>query len=378
MTQGSWGVETLTPAGAGGVAVLRVSGPESLGRLGSMTTVALPAPGEVRLALLREPGADSGAAPLDEALLVGRAAWVEVHTHGSPAIVSAVTELLQVGARGRGAGSPARTLEERAELAVSTAPTASGARVLLDQAGGALRRALEDLLGADEVECKPRLVALCQEGRRSARLWTPTVVALVGPVNAGKSTLFNALVGEEQATVTARPGTTRDALGAPGELGGWPVIYVDTAGERDLASRVAAGDRGAAVEAEGQRLARRVASRAELVLDLSPLEDPASPVGADEELGRGGRIRLRSRAAEVVGADPSKWGPRGISALEDPGRARETVEAVFLERLGLGAGPAWVPGRPVPFEAEMVAGMCDLATAATVDRSALASLLSSL
>ena len=378
MTHGSSGVEPLTPTGAGGVAVLRVSGPESLGRLGSMTSVTLPAPGEVRLAMLREPGADRGAPPLDEALLVGRTESVEVHTHGSPAIVSAVTELLQAGARGHAVGAPARTLEERAEQAVATAPTASGARVLLDQAGGALRRALEDLLEADEVERRRRLAALCEVGRRSARLWTPTVVALVGPVNAGKSTLFNALVGEEQATVTARPGTTRDALGAPGELGGWPVIFVDTAGERDLRDRVAAGDRAAAVEAEGQRLARGVASRAELVIDLSPLGAPASPPGRGGDRGGGLRIGLRSRAAEELGPEPSDWGPQAISALEDPGHARRTVEALFLQRLGLGTGAAWVAGRPVPFEAAMVASMCDLATTSTVDRSALASLLASI
>lgn len=371
-------MEPLTPPGAGGVAVLRVSGPESLGRLGSMTSVALPAPGEVRLALLREPGADRGVPPLDEALLVGRAESVEVHTHGSPAIVSAVTELLQAGARGDMIKAPARALEERAELAVANAPTASGARVLLDQAGGALRRALEDLLDADEVERRRGLAALCEEGRRSARLWTPTVVALVGPVNAGKSTLFNALVGEEQATVTSRPGTTRDALGAPGELGGWPVIFVDTAGERDLRDRVAAGDRAAAVEAEGQRLARGVAARAELVFHLSPLGAQAPRPGAEDHPDSGRRMDLWSRAAEAVGPEPSDWGPQAISALEDPGHARAAVEALFLQRLGLGADAAWVPGRPVPFESEQVTSMCDLATAPTVDRSALASLLASI
>ncbi len=343
-----------------------------------MTSVALPAPGEVRLALLREPGADRGAPPLDEALLVGRAKSVEVHTHGSPAIVSAVTELLRAGARGHAIGALARTLEERAELAVANAPTASGARVLLDQAGGALRRALEDLLDADEVERMRGLAALCREGQRSARLWTPTVVALIGPVNAGKSTLFNALVGEEQATVTSRPGTTRDALGAPGELGGWPVIFVDTAGERDLRDRVAAGDRAAAVEAEGQRLARGVAARAELVLHLSPFGAPGPKPDAEDSPDSGRRIDLWSRAAEEVGPEPSDWGPQAISALEDPGHARATVEALFRQRLGLGAGAAWLPGRPVPFEAELVARMCDLATAPTVDRSALASVLAAI
>ena len=364
-------VEQLTPPGAGGVAVLRVAGPDALSRLAALTRASVPGPGEVRFALLRDPSAAEDEAPLDEALLVGRGQSVEVHTHGSPAIVTAVTELL-----GDSEHEPiARELEERAELAAATAPTASGARVLLDQAAGALRRAVEGLLDVEEAEGRRRLLELCEEGRRSARLWTPTVVAIVGPVNAGKSTLFNALVGEEQATVTSRPGTTRDALGAPGELGGWPVIFVDTAGERDLSSRVAAGDRGAAVEAEGQRLARGVAARAELGLDLSPPAAPAAQPHGEVRSERGHRVALRSRAAEAAGPDPAGWGPLGLSALESPGHARETVEAVFLQRFGLGAGAAWAPGRPVPFEPELVASMCDLATAGTLDRSALASLL---
>ncbi len=395
-------VERLTPPGAGGVAVLSVRGAAALSRLEGLSGTGLPAPGEVRLAILREPSSAPEEPPLDEALLVGRSQWVEVHTHGSPAIVSAVTELLtgvrgeageaeEAGGAGRGEGPAGEgpSLEERAERAAATTPSATGARVLLDQADGALRQELVRLVDAAPEERRHRLAALASEGRRCARLWTPAVVAIIGPVNAGKSTLFNALLGEEQAAVTARPGTTRDALGAPAELGGWPVILVDTAGERDLTSRVAMGDLGASVEAEGQRLARGVASRADLVLELSPAgagERTATPERPDPGLRdldgsrdpQGHRLLLVSRAAEQAGPSPTDWGPLGISALEDPGHARESIGDLFIQRLGLGGRPGWAAGRPVPFEPELVDRLCDLATAETVDRSALASLVASL
>jgi tRNA modification GTPase len=56
-------------------------------------------------------------------------------------------------------------------------------------------------------------------------------VALIGPVNAGKSSLFNALLGRRRALVSAQPGTTRDVLEASLEIRGLPVVLLDTAGE---------------------------------------------------------------------------------------------------------------------------------------------------
>lgn len=383
-------VELLTPSGSGGVAVLSIRGARALAKLRGLSRAGIPEPGEVRLAVLREPGSPPDEPPLDEALLVGRSEWVEVHTHGSPSIVSAVSGLLSdqpgevdpLPERGGGralthdGGSP--SLEERAERAAAWTASAIGARVLLDQAAGALREELTELVDAEPAERRQRLSALAAEGRRCVRLWTPTVVAIVGPVNAGKSTLFNALLGEEQAAVTARPGTTRDALGAPAELGGWPVILVDTAGERDLAIPVAMGDPAASVEAEGQRLARGVASRADLVLELSPVGSERVAAASEGPGLAGRRLHLESRAAERCGISPAGWGPLGISALEDPTHARKTIGNLFTEHLGLGGHPGWVAGRAVPFEPELLERLCDLATAETVDGSTLASLLASL
>jgi len=82
-------------------------------------------------------------------------------------------------------------------------------------------------------------------------------VALVGEPNVGKSSLLNALSGEERAIVTDIPGTTRDLVQADLSIDGMPVQVVDTAGLRETKDRV---------ELEGVRRAREQAARADLVL----------------------------------------------------------------------------------------------------------------
>ena len=109
-------------------------------------------------------------------------------------------------------------------------------------AAAALREALEELLEtAPEGE-------LLREG---------AVTVLAGPPNSGKSSLYNALLGEERAIVTDVPGTTRDALEAVVSIGGFPFRLVDTAGLHDSDDRV---------EVLGIEVARRYIDRADLVL----------------------------------------------------------------------------------------------------------------
>jgi tRNA modification GTPase len=83
------------------------------------------------------------------------------------------------------------------------------------------------------------------------------VVVLAGRPNVGKSSLYNALLGTERAIVTEIPGTTRDALDASVQLGGYPFRLVDTAGLRQTVDPV---------ERIGVEVARRALARADLVL----------------------------------------------------------------------------------------------------------------
>jgi tRNA modification GTPase len=91
-------------------------------------------------------------------------------------------------------------------------------------------------------------------------------LALVGRPNAGKSTLFNALAGEDRAIVTEVPGTTRDVLEVRCEWRGLPLRLFDTAGLRDSADPV---------ERLGMARVRPVLEGADLVLHLRPTQDPA-------------------------------------------------------------------------------------------------------
>lgn len=89
------------------------------------------------------------------------------------------------------------------------------------------------------------------------------VVVLAGPPNAGKSSLLNALARRDVAIVSPVAGTTRDAIEVRLDLGGLPVILIDTAGLRDTID---------AVEAEGVRRAQALVHRADLVLSLRAID----------------------------------------------------------------------------------------------------------
>ncbi len=116
----------------------------------------------------------------------------------------------------------------------------------IDERARALASALEELLRtAPEGE-------LLREG---------ALTVLAGRPNVGKSSLFNALLGEERAIVTEVPGTTRDALEAVVSLGGFPFRLVDTAGLREGGERV---------ERLGIEVARRYLGRADVVLFCAP------------------------------------------------------------------------------------------------------------
>ena len=96
------------------------------------------------------------------------------------------------------------------------------------------------------------------------------LVVIAGPPNAGKSSLLNALLGESRAIVSATPGTTRDSIEEWLDIDGWPVRLVDTAGLRET---------GDAIEGEGVARARGLMGKADIVLNLTPADaNRESPV----------------------------------------------------------------------------------------------------
>ncbi len=107
------------------------------------------------------------------------------------------------------------------------------------------------------------------DGHRGERLREGAEIVLLGPPNAGKSSLINALARRDVAIVTAEPGTTRDLIEVRLDLGGYPVTLVDTAGLRNSEG---------VVEREGMRRATARAERADMVLWLGDVTEPPAPL----------------------------------------------------------------------------------------------------
>ena len=375
-----------TAPGAAGIAVVRISGEGALAIADKLCPgakvppSALPA-GSFRLARLRDPRDGSA---IDEALvLVFRAPHsytgenvVEFQTHGGRAAPSRVLDaLLALGAAPAGPGEftrraflNGRVALDRAE-AVMDLVSAQGdraARAAAEQLSGALGRRVdaiwEDLLAlcadleatldftdeeaeglAAPIRFDERAAAiagslrnLASTARTGRLLREGALVVLSGPPNAGKSTLFNRLLGERRAIVAPEAGTTRDSLEETLLLGGIPVRLVDTAGLREA---------GSAVEREGVERARGLAARADLVLALRPADEapddcalarPSGPktlfVATKADLLADDRATTRPRDHETSGAVP----PLRVSAVTGEGIS-ELEEAILA---ALGTDPA--------------------------------------
>ncbi|HBH26987.1 MAG TPA: tRNA uridine-5-carboxymethylaminomethyl(34) synthesis GTPase MnmE [Rhodospirillaceae bacterium] len=293
-----------TPPGTGGVAVVRVSGPHALAGLRSLTGRARFAPRHATLAALRLPV--SRETLLDRALVLFFPAphsytgedTAEYHLHGGCAVVAGVLDALaalpghrpaEPGAFTRRAfanGKMDRTAAEGLADLIAAQTQAQAAQALAQMDGALARvyrgwtdraaRALalaEAALEFPDEDLPPGMpdAALAAAHKlytdieahladaRGMTLRDGVRIVLTGAPNAGKSTLLNALARRDVAIVTDTPGTTRDVLEVPLDLGGVPVVLCDTAGLREAAC---------AVEAEGVRRARAAAAAADIVLAL--------------------------------------------------------------------------------------------------------------
>ncbi len=336
-------VQELTPAAAGAVCVLQLEGEGALAAAAKLTGRGELVAGEVFASVLRAQEEE-----LDEALVVVRSSsLVELHLHGSPPLVQQLIEIL-VKHFGASLFEPLSTLEADAESRVARAPCAAAARILLDQARGALRTALTEISQLASDVALERLRLLLMRGENARFALRPAVVVLAGPVNAGKSTLFNLLAGEERALTSDLAGTTRDLVRARGQLGDWPVEWIDTAGERGLLGL----SREEQVEREGQLLAEAVRRECDLCIWLAPS-------GAEEPHFAAG---LRVTKIQSFADRGACAGEPAISVPDDPANAARVVLEQFEAALGL-ERPIWESGQPVPFtelQLEAIRGWIDM------------------
>ncbi len=302
-----------------GIALVRVSGP--MVRFVLETTVgSTPEPRHAVLKTLK----DFKGEPLDRALVLyfpGPASFTgedvaEFHLHGGRAVVAGFLAFLTGidGLRLAEAGEFTRRAFENGQLDLTeaegladliAAETEAQRKLALRQAGGAFRARAEDwrrrlvelralveaeLDFADEddvpedasAEVISGLETLRSEmsreleaGSRGERIRDGFEVVVLGPPNAGKSSLVNVLAERDVAIVTDIPGTTRDLLEVHLNLDGYAVTLVDTAGLRDGTD---------AIEIEGIRRGRKRAATADLILWLDEKGDGAPPHVV--ELGR--------------------------------------------------------------------------------------------
>lgn len=288
-----------TPAGRGGISVIRISGPESA-HFCTALCGSTPAPNVVRMARLR----DAAGQVIDEGLVVYFAAphsftgedVVELQTHGSPVVTDLLLQVLMaMGARLARPGefSERAFLNDKIDLAQAEAiadlinsVSAAAARFAVRSLQGEFSRLVDQLVEElvllrvyieasldfpeEEVDfltegaVGERLVHIAHklgnvrlQARQGALIREGIKVAIVGEPNAGKSTLLNALSGEDAAIVTDIPGTTRDILRVSIDIDGLPVHILDTAGLRVSDDPV---------EQEGIRRARKAMDDADLIL----------------------------------------------------------------------------------------------------------------
>jgi hypothetical protein len=175
--------------------------------------------------------------PLDEIVAVGGEGRLDLHLHGGAGVESALLDLLT-----------REGWAQRDDQAAQPEPTSlRGARAwassrwgYLDRLDKMVCRILEGERPHDAAQARFRLQRSLDLALHARRLLTPALVRLVGQPNAGKSTLINALLGDQRALVSPRPGTTRDSVRAMLAVAGVPIVIEDTAGRSESALEHAA------------------------------------------------------------------------------------------------------------------------------------------
>ncbi len=187
----------------------------------------------------------------------------------------------------------------------------------------------EDLVFEEEALLMDRLRDLARRAQVAAESYATgrilvdgATVALVGPVNAGKSSLFNALGGSERALVSSTPGTTRDVVERQIRLGAVCIRLLDTAGER----------RAEGLEAEGIALGRRLTEDADLLVVVVPAHRPHEAKELIERTANRQRI-LVGNHADRPGAQSTVFGVDLLPTSALSGLGLEALREAIAEAL---------------------------------------------
>jgi tRNA modification GTPase len=239
-------VRVLTPMLPGAVGVVRLCGPGALSILDrAFEPVRRRDPATLQPNRLCFGRLVDAGEPLDDVVVAvtpdGASRWtVDINAHGGTRIVQRIVLLCErLGAVAAEASESANnTMIGEIDALLARAKTRQAALWLARQRTllpAALHRIADGFAQADRETLARSVVTLeaMLAGYPTARRMIDGVrVALVGPVNAGKSTLTNRLAGRETSIATDRPGTTRDWVTGEVSLGGVPVELTDTAGLR--------------------------------------------------------------------------------------------------------------------------------------------------
>jgi tRNA modification GTPase len=339
-------VALLTSPGPAGIAVVRAHGPgvatflDRHVQLGRSAAARLGTVGAVVRAALRD---ESGAAIDDVLISIHQAAPtgdIRVHLHGNPWLVRRCLDLLAACGL-EPADAPADlwptddVLQAEAFALLPRVQTLAGARWLLRQPEQ-LRSEIQRLLTCtDLVEVRAAAAALVERGNVAEWFTQPLRVAIVGPPNAGKSTLVNALADRAACVVSPFPGTTRDWVEVPGEVGGFPVHWLDTAGLRTAAD---------ALEEAGMAQTRRVAAEADALLVVADASAPATTVVAWlDHVPRGKVAVLALNKADlceswtieqIENVLPTVWRPCAVPVSASQRSGLVTLTDTLLAKLG--------------------------------------------
>lgn len=323
-----------TAPGRAGLAVIRVSG-DGTREIGRRLGLGELEPRRASVRELVSPGEDGEVVDRVVATLFpGPGSYtgedvLEISCHGGALAPQLVLDaVLEAGARRAEPGEFTRRafLNDRMDLLqveatedLIDARSEAGHRAALEQLGGRLSGRVEELRermvrlralvsydidfpGEDDGPVDPaeveeaaaaleeELSALLEHAPEGEMIREGALTVVAGRPNVGKSSLFNALLGEERAIVTEEPGTTRDAIEAVVSLSGYPFRLVDTAGLREDADRV---------EGMGIEVARGYLERADLVLFCAEAGrelEAAEREFLRERAGDGGLVPARTKA----------------------------------------------------------------------------------